>query len=359
MTPSGEATVAAPANIAFVKYWGSRDPARGLPENRSISMTLSRCRSVCTAVFLPEGDGAPEAGAGEATRDEVLRVDERGVARPAPEPFAAPVRSHLARIRRWAGAAGRFRIATRNSFPTGAGLASSASGFAALTLAAARAVGREAAPEELSDLARRSGSGSAARSLFGGYVEWPAAGPRDRASDGEGSGGDEALPASPIAPPDHWDLRDLIAVVAEGAKEVPSREGHRRVLGSPYFRTRLELLPERLEEVRRAIADRDFDRLAPVLEREAVDLHFLAMSARPPIHYWVPGTLEVLAAVRELRAGGVPVAWTMDAGPNVHVICPAESEEAVRDRLAGLPAVRSLIRDRVGPGPSSEAEPLL
>lgn len=352
------ATASAPANIAFVKYWGARDVERGLPLNPSISMTLSVCRSVCTAEFHPGGSG-----------DEVLLAGEDGPPRPAPRAFAAPVLVHLQRVARWAGAEGRFRVATRNTFPLSAGLASSASGFAALTLAAARAAGREPSPEELSDLARRSGSGSAARSAFGGFVEWPAgpaagASPTARGSEaavgdeGEGEGAETAV-ARRIASPEHWDLRDVIAIVDPGPKQVPSREAHRRVLTSPYFEPRLALLPGRLEEVRAAIADRDFGRLAPVLESEAVDLHFLAMSARPPIHYWTAGTVEVLGAVEALRAEGAPVGWTMDAGPNVHVICLPEAEEEVAGRLGALGAVRSVIRDRVGPGPRDDAEPLL
>lgn len=349
-------TAAAPANIAFVKYWGSRDGERGVPLNASISMTLTRCRSVCTAEFHPGEDGGD---------DEVWLAPADAEPSPAPEPFAAPVLVQLQRIRRWASASGRFRVATRNTFPTGTGLASSASGFAALTLAAASAAGREPSPEELSDLARRSGSGSAARSAYGGFVEWPA--PETGVEPPTRPGGmptagpyeSTAIRAAPIASHEHWDLRDVIAVVGEAPKAVSSREGHRRVLGSPYFETRLALLPGRLAEVRKAIEARDFDRLVPVLEAEAVDLHFLAMSARPPIHYWLPHTVTVIDAVRALRDEGTPAAWTMDAGPNVHVICPADAEEAVAGRVSGLEGVRSVIRDRVGRGPETGAGPLL
>lgn len=356
-----KATVAAPSNIAFVKYWGARDVERGIPSNRSISMTLSRCESICTVEF--------RAGEAAVPGDEVLIASERGSLDPAPRGFASPVLAHLERVRSWAGVTGPFRVATRNTFPSAAGLASSASGFAALSLAAARAAGRQPTPVELSDLARRSGSGSAARSAFGGYVEWPARDPgRDPVgaggvpvpdeADGAGSGAEPSFPAMRLASHEHWDLRDLIAIVEASPKEVSSREGHRRVLTSPYFETRLGLLPTRLAEVRAAIHERDFDRLRPVLEAEAVDLHFLAMSARPPFHYWTPGTVEVVEAVRSLRAAGVPAAWTMDAGPNVHVICPPEAETEVAGRLESLTSVRTLIEDRVGPGPRTDPEPL-
>ncbi|HSG40028.1 MAG TPA: diphosphomevalonate decarboxylase, partial [Thermoanaerobaculia bacterium] len=248
-------TVSAPANIAFVKYWGARDLDRALPVNPSISMTLEHCVTRCTVDLLGHG--------GE---DEVwLAEPGGGFGTPSPE-FSQRVRAQLERIRKWAGRTESLRVVTRNSFPTAGGLASSASGFAALTLAAAGAFEKKASPHELSLLARRSGSGSAARSVFGGYVEWSA------------DENDDQSYARQIARPEHWDLRDVIAVVEIGPKSVPSLDGHRRANTSPYYSTRQELLPDRLDIVRRAIRDRDLDALGPVLEEEAVDLHLIAMS---------------------------------------------------------------------------------
>jgi diphosphomevalonate decarboxylase len=256
------------------------------------------------------------------------------------------MRAHLDRIRRWAGWEGAFRVATRTEFPSAAGLASSAAGFSALTLACVAALDRMASPQELSALARLSGSGSAARSVFGGFVEWPAGGPEDDPW------------AGPIASAEDWDLRDVIAVVEIGPKAISSREGHRRAPTSPYFAKRLELLPERLARTRRAIAERDFGMLGPVLEEEAIDLHLIAMSSHPPIFYWTSGTLDVLRLIREMRQEGVEAYATLDAGANVHVICPPESEDEVADRLEELPAVGFVIRDGVGPGPSREIDHL-
>ena len=200
-------------------------------------------------------------------------------------------------------------------------------------------MGAELSDQEQSSLARLSGSGSAARSVFGGYVEWPA---------GEG---EENCHARPLASHRDWDLRDVIAVVEAGPKAVSSRGGHRRAPTSPYFETRQERLPERLRAVREAIASRDLARLGPLLEEDAVDLHLIAMSSRPPIFYWHPGTLRGLAAVRGLREEGVGAWATMDAGPNVHVICEPGAEARVVARLEDLPEVRTVIRDGVGPGP--------
>ncbi|HEY0514891.1 MAG TPA: diphosphomevalonate decarboxylase [Thermoanaerobaculia bacterium] len=331
-------TVSAPANIAFIKYWGARDLDSATPMNSSISMTLEHCVSQCTVETLDHG--------GE---DEVWRAEpDGGFGTPDPE-FARRVRAHLDRIRQWSGRKEPVRVATRNTFPTAGGLASSASGFAALTLAAAGAFGKKASQRDLSLLARRSGSGSASRSVFGGFVEWPAP---------AANGNDEDSYARQIADAEHWDLRDIIAVVEIGPKAVPSIEGHRRAATSPYYTKRLELLPDRLDKVRRAIRERNLDALGPVIEQEAIDLHLIAMSSHPPIFYWSPGTLAVLRAVRELRQEGLAAWATMDAGANVHVICDADSEDDVAERLEDLPAVGFVIRDGIGPGPDQEAEHL-
>jgi diphosphomevalonate decarboxylase len=327
-----KASVTAPANIAFVKYWGARDLERAFPLNPSISMTLTRCLTHTTV----------EHGAGDGD-DEVWIAGDGGSLAPPPRRFAERVLRQLGRIRRLAGAGGAFRIATRNSFPADAGLASSASGFAALTLAATLALGLELSREELSDLARQSGSGSAARSLLGGYVEWPR------------GAGEAAGYAFALAPPGHWDLRDVIALVADAPKASSSLEGHRRARSSAFFASRLELLPGRLAAVRRAIADRDLRTLGPAVEAEAIDLHLIAMSSKPPIFYWAPATLAVLAEVRQMRRDGVRAWATLDAGPNVHVLCEPRDEEAVAARLAAVPGVARVLRDGVGEGPCREA----
>ena len=172
------------------------------------------------------------------------------------------------------------------------------------------------------------------------------------------NGNDEDSYARQIADADHWDLRNVIAVVEIGPKTIPSIEGHRLAATSPYYTKRLELVPDRLDKVRRAIRERDLDALGPVIEQEAIDLHLITMSSQPPIFYWSPGSLAVLRAVRELRQEGLAAWATMDAGANVHVICDADSEDDVAERLEDLPAVGFVIRDGIGPGPDQEAEHL-
>jgi diphosphomevalonate decarboxylase len=331
-------TVSAPANIAFIKYWGARDLDRAIPMNTSISMTLEHCVTQCTVETLDHG--------GE---DEVwLAEPDGGFGTPDPE-FARRMRDQLDRVRQWAGRKEPVRVATRNSFPTAGGLASSASGFAALTLAAVAAFGKKASQRDLSLLARRSGSGSACRSVFGGFVEWPVT---------TANGSDDESYARQIADAEHWDLRNVIAVVEIGPKTVSSIEGHKLATTSPYYTQRLELIPGRVEKVRKAIRERDLDALGPLIEEEAIDLHLITMTSHPPIFYWSPGSLAVLRAVRELRQEGLAAWATMDAGANIHVICDADSEDDVAERLEDLPAVGFVIRDGIGPGPEQDEEHL-
>ena len=330
----GEGVIAsAPANIAFIKYWGARDLERALPYHPSLSMTLETCRSITRVEILEPG----------ADDDQILLVPtEGGEAAPAPEAFRSRIAAHLERLRRRAGTFPRLSVTTRNSFPAAAGMASSASGFAALTVAAGRALGLPSEPEELSVLARASGSGSAARSVMGGYVEWP----RDRSGRL-----DPGAPAEVVAPADHWALADLVALVETGAKKVSSLDGPRRAETSPHFSRRLEEVPQRLAATRAAVLNRDLPSLGEILEEDAVELHLVAMSSRPPIFYWRPGTLAVMAAVRELRHQGTLAYSTTDAGANVHVICRLEDANTVADALESVPGVGDVLRDRVGEGP--------
>ncbi len=317
-------TAVAAANIALIKYWGMQDADRVWPTNPSISMTLRHCVSRSTVETIAGNE------------DEVLYLSDDGVPAPADAEFAAGVLRHLQRMRVLADRREAMRVATVNNFPTGAGIASSASGFAALTMAAAGALELQPDAPQLSRWARMSGSGSAARSILGGFVQWP------------GDAGDPDAPAQRIFDRGHWPLRDLIVVVDREPKEVSSREGHRRALTSPYYSVRQTLLPRRAERVRQALATRDFRQLAEAVEEEAIDLHLIAMSSRPPTFYWQAPTLTVLHAVRQLREGGMEVCATIDAGPNVHVLCTPRDADRAFDVLCDLPGVVQVIADEVG-----------
>ncbi len=330
-------TWTAPANIALIKYWGSRDPGAGLPLNPSISMTLTECTATCTV--RPRQGGS-------------IRIfrHRRSSANPltdAPPPLRDPVAAHVRGIVERAGGAGGADVAVGVDFPVAAGLASSSAIFAAVTHAATQAFGLDLDTDRLSDLARASGSGSAARSVVGGFVEW-------RPGSAQG-----ATELELLAPASHWAISDVIAIADPAPKKVSSREGHRRAFTSPYFERRLALLDGRLSRVRDAIRQRDFPQLGEMLEEEAMDLHLIAMSSRPPIRYWRPATVAVLEAVEALRRDGVPAFSTLDAGPNVHVLCEQDAEDVVARRLAGVAGVQRVIRDRVGEGPAGSVEHLL
>jgi len=314
-----EATAVACANIAFVKYWGNLDADRRLPLNDSLSMNLSAATTTTHVRF------DPRLAADRVALDGETRYG----------PTRARVVAHLDRVRRRAGIGTRAEVTSANSFPMGTGIASSASGFAALTLAAVGAVGLERSEEELSVLARL-GSGSAARSVPGGFVEW-------RAADT-----DAGSFARSLAPPEHWDLRDVVAVVSRDHKAVGSADGHTAARTSPYLGARLAELPPRLGAVRRALLARDLASLGPAAEAEALSLHAVAMTSRPPVLYWQPGTLALLHVVRRWRSQGLGVYFTLDAGPNVHLLCEGHDAAAVEAELAHLDYVEFSLHNRPG-----------
>jgi len=332
-----KATCRAGSNIAFIKYWGVADAGEDLniPLNNSISMTLADAHTTTTVVWddyacLPEDtvviDGVQLEG-GPAER----------------------IVAHLDRLRALAGVPDRAHVVSNNNFPMASGIASSASGFAALTVAGAAALGLRLNATRLSAVARQ-GSGSASRSLFGGFVEWERGwgiGKRESSSRL-----DSRSVAHQMHDESHWALRDVIAIVSAGAKRVSSSSGHRLAATSPLNTARTRCVGAWLDTVRQAIAERDFGLLGPVLELDALAMHGVMMTSTPSLLYWQPGTLEVLQAVRSWREDeGVPVYFTIDAGPNVHLICEADSAPEVERRVGELPAVGRVLASGPGTGP--------
>jgi diphosphomevalonate decarboxylase len=247
------------------------------------------------------------------------------------------VARHLDQIRAMAGMGTRARVTSENSFPMATGIASSASAFAALSLAATAAAGLDLTERELSSLARL-GSGSACRSVPAGFSYWHA--------------GDSHTTsyAESIASPRHWDLRDLVAVVSTTPKLVGSSDGHSLAPTSPFYVTRLETLPARLRVVKEALLARDWVRFGEAIEVEAIELHVIAMTSRPPLFYWLPETLAIMQMVHRWRAEGLLVYFTLDAGPNVHLICRADDAPVLERRLTALPYVTKVITCMPGDG---------
>jgi diphosphomevalonate decarboxylase len=320
--PMTTATAQAFANIAFIKYWGNRDNVLRLPMNGSISMNLDGLTTRTTVSFqhsLPFDElvinGHEVTGAGLDRVSYLLDI-----------------------IRGMANIYDQAEVITENNFPSGAGIASSASAFAALALAGSKAAGLNLTEAQLSRLARR-GSGSAARSIPGGYVEWQV-----------GTTDDGSFAFS-IAPADHWDLVDCVAIVSTSHKKTGSTEGHAVAPTSPLQAARVADAPRRLDLCRKAILDKDFDAFAAILELDSDMMHAVMMTSTPALHYWKPASIDVMNCVRAWRSEGLPACYTVDAGPNVHVLCPEPEAHTVEKRLREVKGVENVLVARAG-GPA-------
>lgn len=320
------ATATAHPNIAFIKYWGNRDDALRLPANGSLSMNLDRLFTRTSVAFDP------------ALRADSLMLNGVEQSGPALE----RVGRFLEIVRGMAGARLFARVVSENNFPTGAGIASSAAAFAALSVAASSAAELRLSEPELSRLARL-GSGSASRSVPGGFVEWQV-------------GSDEADSyAFSIAPPGYWDMVDCVAIAAAGHKPVGSSEGHALAGTSPLQAARVADAERRLAVCRRAIHERDFAAFAEIVEEDSNLMHAVMMTSRPALFYWEPASLAIMKTVREWRAAGRPVCYTLDAGPNVHVLTLSAQREWVAAALGALPGVERVLTASPG-GPARVVE---
>ncbi|RYZ03576.1 MAG: diphosphomevalonate decarboxylase [Myxococcales bacterium] len=311
------AVVRAHANIALAKYWGKADIARNLPAVPSLSLTLENMRTTTEVSF-----------SSELTADEL----ELGGAPQGGKPLARAAKL-LGEVRALAGIRTFARVRSHNDFPTASGLASSASGFAALALAAVHALDLSLPIERVSALARAA-SASAARSLFGGYVEL----------------GASAESAARVAPPEHWPLRMLVAVTSEAAKDTGSTDGMQHTaLTSPYYPAWVADAPRLFAEVKAAVLAKDFERLAPAAEQSALAMHASMLAASPALVYFRPATLAVIEAVRAARKRGVAACFTIDAGPHVKVLVEPQHVAALKQTLEGVEGVLRVLESAPGP----------
>ena len=315
---AGQATALAHPNIAFIKYWGNVDNDLRLPATPSLSMNLAGLYTTTTVTF-----------------DKTLAMDElvindQSISGPALERVVAL----LDLIRRQAEISPFARIKSTSNFPIGSGIASSAAAFAALSVAGAAAAGLPASEGDLSRLARR-GSGSASRSVPAGYCLWV-------------TGDDETSVATSIAPPDYWDLRDLVVVVSQAHKSVGSTGGHHLAHTSSLQAARVAEAPARLEACREALLARDLTVMGPIIEEDAVIMHGVMMSSRPPLYYWNAATMTLIQATQQWRAEGLAVYFTIDAGPNVHLICEADQADRVEKRARKILGVQDVLSSKAG-----------
>ncbi|MFH0890318.1 MAG: diphosphomevalonate decarboxylase [Candidatus Aenigmatarchaeota archaeon] len=317
-----KATAIANANIALVKYWGKRDAKLMLPQNGSISMTCDGLTTTTTVEFSEKlkNDSV-------TINDEELLKDKDAVI------------AHLDLIRGLAKINLKAKMVSKSNFPVAAGLASSASGFAALTVAAAKAAGLDLNERELTMLARR-GSGSASRSISEGFVEW---------HRGEKTNGEDSY-AESIVKKDYWkDFRMITTIVTESKKKISSRAGMAQTIATcPYYEGWLKTVGEDLNTVREGIRERDFDKVGLCVEQNCLKMHATMMTTKPAIIYWQPATMEIIQSVMMWREQGINCYFTIDAGPNVKVICLEKDVKKINEMLLELEGVKKTIICRLG-----------
>jgi len=325
-------TARASANVALIKYWGKRDSDRLLPVTDSISITLDGLSTTTTVQW------------NKSLSRDLIRYNgellEQGNT-------LKRIVEHLERVRTRGQLSHFAQVETRNTFPSSAGLASSASGMMALTLAAARAAGLEAAIDpidwkNLSSLARL-GSGSACRSAYGGVVQWHAG----TAPDGSDSYAQQLLRA------EEWpELRVIVVITRVRPKEISSRTGmNHTMLTSPFYEVWPHIVRQDIADFMSYLPHRAFDAIGQIAERNALRMHATMLGADPPLIYWEPATVEILHTLVALRREGISCYGTMDAGPQVKVLCQASQVNELRDRLGHLNGVLDLITCSLGPGP--------
>jgi len=309
------------SNIALIKYWGKRDEKYILPMNSSLSLTVD-CFYTETEVVFSDSYAKDNFYLNGSLQDESA---------------TEKISSFLDLFRKAADIDMKAIVKSTNFVPTAAGLASSASGFAALAAACNVASGLNVGLRELSMYARQ-GSGSAARSIYGGFVEWQK-GTNERDS--------YAVPVDDAK----WDIGMVIVVVNSNAKKVSSREGMKRTVStSPFYRIWSDKAEEDVKEAKLAIKNRDFEKLGLITERNGLMMHATMLGANPPILYWEPESVLVMKMVKELRDEGISCYFTMDAGPNVKILCRMSESNRIKERLMEVFDEERIIVTGPGPG---------
>lgn len=294
-----KATALAHPNIAFIKYWGKLNPELNLPLNNSISMNLDSLHTKTTVEFLDLDEDYVMIDKKISSGKEKTRVAE-----------------HLNRFRKLAGVDQKAKVVSENNFPSSAGIASSSSGFAALTLACSSALKLDLDEKTLSVMSRLA-SGSSCRSIPEGYVEWLM------------GASNESSYAESIEKPENFNVLDMVVIVSRKKKDVSSTEGMK--IFNPYFYARLAEVHENICRVRDAIKEKNFTALGKYAEKDCISMHSVMMNSG--LFYWEPDTIKVMKQVFELRKEGTECYFTIDAGPNVHVLTLPENEEKIRNKI--------------------------
>ncbi len=324
-------TIKASSDIALVKYWGKKDEVLRLPENGSISIILDGMDTITTVEFS------------ESFSEDEVYIQDKKIEVISRE--AKRVIKHLDRMRKLANVDLKAKVVSKNTFPRGTGLSSSGSGMAALTYAAAKALDLELSEKELSILSRQA-SGTACRCACGGFVEW---------LDGDTS---ETSYSHTIFDKDHWDIRDVVAVVDEGQKKISSTEGHESAQSSPFFEVRQNNIKAKIEAVKSAIKEKNFTKLGKIVEAEALEFHSILLTSEVPLILWYPGTLQVMQEVEKLREEGIECYFTINTGFNLHILTLPKFQDAVQERLNNLSLVVKTLTAKVGDKPKEIQEHL-
>jgi len=306
-------TAIAPANIAFIKYWGRKDEELRLPTNGSISMNLSNLLTTTTVEF-----------SSRYKKDEILINNEIN------KKENEKIERFLDKVRQIAKTNSRAKVVTKNNFLKSGGLASSASGFAALAMAATVSIGLNLSEKELSILAR-IGSGSACRSIPDGFVKWV-----------EGRDNQSSF-AQSIFAPDYWNILDIVVIFQKGEKKITSTDGQKLVKTSFFFKERLNNIKNKIKKIKGYIKQKDFIKFGELVEREALELHAIMLTSNPPILYLQPKSIEIIRAVWQWRSEGLSVYFTIDAGPNIHLICQEKDQKRLIDKLQKIKDIKYII----------------
>lgn len=321
-------TAIAPSNIAFIKYWGRKDEELRLPENGSISMNLSNLLTTTTVEF------------NDAFEQDTITIDEQ-----ENEQESTRVITHLDRIRKIAGISTRAKVVSQNNFPSGTGLSSSASGFAALTVAASMAAGLNLSEKELSILARL-GSGSACRSIPDGFVEWL-----------NGETNDTSYAIS-LYPPSYWDISDVVVIASNEKKKVSTTEGQKLSNTSPFYKTRQEYIGKKTTLLKQFLKDKNFTEFGKIIESEALELHSIMLTSYPSLIYLLPNTVRIMHEVKRMRENGIEVYFTLNTGQDVHLICESKNATAVSEIAKTIEGVHDTIVNLASVGTRESANHL-
>jgi len=320
-----KASAKANANIALIKYWGKKDKTLNIPFNSSLSVTLDKLFTITSVEFNKD------------LSNDIFVINDSIQS----DSEHSKLSLFLDLVRNRAGINFKAKVISENNFPTASGLASSSSGFAALALAATKAAGLNLSPKELSILARK-GSGSASRSVYGGFVMW---------EKGE-AGVDESSFATQLFDENYWpEFKVVVVILQNEKKDTSSRDGmNNTVATSPFYNVWLATIDEDLKNLRNALKNKRFSALGETAELNCLKMHATMLTAKPSLVYWNSQTVELMKLISKWRAENLEVYFTIDAGPQVKILCLDKDLIRLQKKLSELKFIQNIIVCSAGSG---------